>query len=209
MRKSLLLFGILILQLNSSCKTHYSTTELENSFTPEQISDLIKIRNFFKEEMCFYTDNDFKTCYEQTPHEYLQATGSGFWTNIDFEKQRKLYDEISQSTFDEIWTFCETTYYPNKIKAKSICSAYDGKYQRYLLDLGKRNPRIAKYAKRIQGSGDFSGLHIQFWEVLENKKAFDLNDPNIQLILAIHYLSLNDQQTRNKELRRRERPKFP
>lgn len=29
---------------------------------------------------------------------------------------------------------------------------------------------------------------------------FDLNDPNIQLILAIHYLSLNDQAKRNAHL---------
>ena len=45
-------------------------------------------------------------------------------------------------------------------------------------------------------------------EILKDKKSFDLKDPNIQLILAIHYLSLNDHATRNKALMRTKKPKF-
>ena len=33
----------MILQLNFSCKSEHSTTELKNNFTPEQITDLYKI----------------------------------------------------------------------------------------------------------------------------------------------------------------------
>ena len=201
MRKTLILiFGFTILQLNFSCKTQYSATELNNNFTTEQKADLKKITDFFKNQMCLNMDSDFKTCYERIPLEYLEAIGNGFWTNIDFEKQKKLYDQISKSTFNEIWMFCESTFYPSETKAKSLCANATGKYQKFLADLGKTNPRIAKYAERIQASGDFNGLDIQYWEVLKNKKYFDLNDPNIQLILAIHYLSLNDNATRNADL---------
>ena len=153
-------------------------------------------------------DSDFKTCYERTPHEYLEATGNGFWTNIDFEKQKELYEQISKSTFDEIWMFCESTYYPSETKAKSLCANATGKYQKFLADLGKTNPRIAKYADRVQASGDFNGLDIHYWEVLKNKKYFDLNDPNIQLILAIHYLSMSDNSARNADLIERKKVKF-
>lgn len=201
MKKTILLiFGIMILQLNYSCKAQYSVVELKNNFSTEQVSDLNKITAFFKNQMCLNMDSDFETCYKRIPHEYLEATGDGFWANIDFEKQQELYNEISKSTFDEIWMFCESTYYPSKTKAKSICAVGTGKYQKYLSDLGKANPRIAKYAERIQASGDFSSLDIQYRQVLKDKKYFDLNDPNIQLILAIHYLSMNDQTTRNVEL---------
>ena len=195
-----MIFGFTILQLNFSCKTQYSATELNNNFTTEQKADLKKITDFFKNQMCLNMDSDFKTCYERIPLEYLEAIGNGFWTNIDFEKQKKLYDQISKSTFNEIWMFCESTFYPSETKAKSLCANATGKYQKFLADLGKTNPRIAKYAERIQASGDFNGLDIQYWEVLKNKKYFDLNDPNIQLILAIHYLSLNDNATRNADL---------
>ncbi|QDH80686.1 hypothetical protein FKX85_17220 [Echinicola soli] len=201
-KTKLLIFGILILQLNFSCKTQYSTTELNENFTSEQIADLKKITDFFQEQMCLKMESDFKTCYERTPHEYLEATGNGFWTNINFEEQKKLYEQISKSTFDEIWDFCETTYFhPNETKVKEICAVYNGKYQKFLSDLGNSNPAIAEYLKKIQASGDYSYSNIRYWNVLNDKKHFDLNDPNIQLILAIHYLSMNDQESRNNELR--------
>lgn len=201
MRKTIILtFVVIILQLNFSCKSQFSTTELNNNFTAEQIADLNKITEFFKSEMCLHMDSDFKTCYERNPHKYLEATGNGFWTNIDFKKQNELYEEISKSTFDEIWMFCESTVYPSQSKVKSLCANATGKYQKFLADFGKRNPRIAKYAERIQASGDYNGLDIQYWEVLKDQKSFDLNDPNIQLILAIHYLSMNDNAKRNADL---------
>jgi len=154
MKKTLLLLiTLLILQVFHSCKKQYSTSELKANFTTEQIAELNEIREFFKKEIC---DSDFKTCYEKTNHDSLQANGVGIWTKIDFNEQKKLYKKISESTFNEIWMFCETTYYPKKIKAKSICAVATGNYQNYLADLGKKNPRIAKYAEKIEASGDFS-----------------------------------------------------
>ena len=200
MRKAIILiFGIIILQLNFSCKTQYYATELNDNFTTEQISDLNKISDFFKNQICLNMDSDFKNCYERIPHEYLEATGSGFWTNIDFEKQKELYGQISKSTFNEIWMFCKSTEYKTGKEIKSLCTNSTGKYYKYLSDLGNKNPRIAKYAERINASGDYNGLDIQYWNVLNDKKHFDLNNPNIQLILAIHYLSLNDQEKRNEK----------
>ena len=175
-------------------------TELKNNFSSEQISDLNKISTFFKTQMCLNIDSDFKTCYERIPHEYLEAIGIGFWTHINFEEQKNIYDQISKSTFNEIWMFCESTYYPSETKTKEICAVSSGKYQKYLSDLGKKHPRIAKYAERIQASGDFNSFDIKYWEVLKDKKIFELEDPNIQLILAIHYLSMNDQSARNANL---------
>lgn len=188
----------------SSCKTHYSKAELNANFNAEQIADLNKIADFFKEETC--GKNDFKDCYRQINHDSLQANGEGFWTRIDFEKQKELYQSISQSTFDEIWMYCESTYYPSETKAQDICAIAMGKYQQYLADLGKNNPRIAEYADRIQASGDFSGFDIQYGIVLSDKENYELNNPNIQLIMAIHYLSMNDQNKRNAELIERNLP---
>ena len=209
MRKTILLiFGFTILQLNFSCKTQYSTSELKTNFSAEQMSDLNIITEFFKESVCLNMSSEFQVCYEKTKHDSLQAAGIGIWEKIDFNEQKKLYERISESTFNEIWMYCESTYYPSKTKAKSLCAVATGKYQKYLADLGKANPRIAKYAERIQASGDFSGLDIQYQEVLKDEETFDLKDPNIQLILAIHYLSINDQATRNEHLIELPEPKF-
>ena len=200
MKKTLLLiFGVMILQLNFSCKPQYSVTELNNNFTKEQIADLKKINDFFKNQMCLNTNSDFKKCYKQIPHEYLEATGDGFWANINFEKQKELYDQISESTFKEIWMFCKSTEYKTGLETKCLCANAIGKYQKFLAELGKTNPRIAKYGEGINMSGDFYPMGIHYWNVLNDKQNFDLENPNIQLILAIHYLSLNDRVKRNEK----------
>ncbi|WP_214114657.1 hypothetical protein [Aequorivita echinoideorum] len=201
-----LLHTILLLFLLwfSSCKTQYSNAELNANFTTEEISDLKQITDFFKTETC--GNMDFEKCYKKTNHDSLQAEGKGFWSQIDFEKQKEFYKRISPSTFDEIWMYCESTYYPSETKADDICAVATGNYQKYLADFGKSNPRIAKYAERIKASGDFGGFDIQYGNVLTDEKNFDLDDPNIQLILAVHYLSMNDQEKRNAELIERNLP---
>ena len=200
MRKTLILIlGLTILQLNFSCKTQYSVIELNNNFTTEQVADLKLISDFFKNQMCLNMDSDFKTCYQRIPHEYLEAIGEGFWTNIDFEKQKELYEQILKSTFDEIWMFCKSTEYKTGKETKSICANPIGIYYEYLVDLGKQNPKIEEYAHWVNASGDFNPLQMLDSKISKNKKYFDLNDRNIQLILAIHYLSLNDQAKRNEK----------
>lgn len=198
-KRIMLLFGIVMILFNFSCKSQYSTTELKNNFTDEQIADLNKIVEFFKNQMCLNMDAAFSTCYERIPHEYLEATGRGFWTNINFEKQQELYREISKSTFDEIWSFCKAIYPETGKELKSICAVPEGQYQKYLTAIGKTNPRIAEYAKYIRNSGDFNSSYIRYWNVLNERKNYNLNDPNIQLIFAIHYLSINDQEKRKEK----------
>jgi len=200
MKKTILFILVIILsQFNFSCKSQYSVNELNKSFSNEEIADLNKIVDFFKNEMCLYTNSDFKNCYKRIPHEYLEATGNPFWININFEKQRKLYNQISKSTFNKIWMFCKTRNYTNGLESKSICAISNGEYYNYLKNIGNKNPRIAKYAEQINASGDFLSMNFHYWNILKLKKYFDLNDPNIQLILAIHYLSLNDQEKRMDE----------
>lgn len=198
MRKSIYIaLTLLLSHLFISCDKKYSDSELKANFSVQQISDLNKTKDFFKNQVC---KTDFKTCFNITNHDSLLANGVGIWTKIDLNEQEQLYKNISKSTFAEIWMFCESTFYPSKIKAKSLCASTSGKYLKYLYDLGKTNPRIAKYAKKIELSGNFNSLDLQYHEIINENDAFDLNDPNIQLILAIHYLSINDQVKRNKDL---------
>ena len=204
----LLIVSILIFSIVNSCQTNYSMVALEKNFTKEEISDLKKITAFFIQSICSDGESDFKNCYKKTNHDSLMMNGTGIWAKIDFEEQKKLYDKISKKTFDEIWMYCESTYYPSKTKSLDICPVTDGKYQSYLTDLGKENPRIGKYAARIQASGNFNGLDIHYQEILKMSSDFDLNDPNIQLILSIHYLSINDNEKRNAHLMERNKPAF-
>lgn len=198
MKNKLLLIFFLSLGW-TSCKTQYSKIELRANFTSREIADLNKITSFFKEEVC--GNMDFDTCFRKINIDSLVAEGENVWNRISFEKQVEFYSEISTSVFDEIWMFCESTYHPSGIKAKEICSAVDGKYLQYLKDLGRNNPRIAEYAKRIRASGDFNVFDVYFKDLLQDNEYFNLNDSNIQLILAVHYLTMNDQEKRNASLK--------
>jgi|GEM_PF-2106899 len=197
--------------IDFSCKaynTFDTSIELNRHFTVEQIGDLNRIIDFFKSEICLNQDDDFKTCYQRIPLNFRETSNNSFWTLINFKKQENLYEQISESTFKEIWRFCESTYFPSQTKAQDICAVMNGKYQKYLSELARLNPRIAEYLMRIQASGDFGSFDIRYEQVLKDKKHFDLDDRNIQLILAIHYLSSNDQFKRNAHLKKSKRLKY-
>lgn len=149
--------------------------------------------------MCEQRDTDFKTCYEQIPHESLMAAGNPFWLRIDFEKQKELYKQISPSTFNKIWSFGKTTYPDSEGVYKSIGAVYNGAYQKFLSDIGKANDPINKYAIKIAETGDVNFLYLNYGIILRHKKEFNLENPHIQLILAIHYLSLNDEAKRKEK----------
>lgn len=200
--------SFLTLFILNSCQTKYSNSELEKNFSKEQIKELKKLTEFFKKEVCLNSESVFGNCFRKINHDSLFINGVGIWNKIDFDKQKKMYEDIN-SSFEEIWLYCESTYYPEKTKAKSLCANTTGLYVKYLTDYGKTNPRIAKYVENILAAGIFSDLYLRHQEILNDNKSFDLNDPNIQLILAIHYLSVNDYAKRNAHLKKKKgSPKF-
>ena len=197
MRKTIILiFGFMILQMNFSCKSEHSTTELKNNFTTEQISDLYKIIDFFKSQICKNNNSDFKTCFSKILPDLLEYGWQPILDNVDFEKQKELYSSISQSTFDEIWEFGKATYPETGLELKSVGSKYNGKYQKFLTELGKNNNEIKDYADRLIGAGDFESMGLLQQWIFKNPTEFDLDNPNVQLLIAVHYLSQNDQQKR-------------
>jgi hypothetical protein len=197
MRKTIILiFGVMILQLNFSCKSEHSTTELKNNFTPEQITDLYKIIDFFKSQICENNNSDFKTCFSKILPDLLEYGWQPILDNVDFEKQKELYNSISKSTFEEIWVFGKATYPETGLEFKSVGSKYNGKYQKYLSELGKNNNEIKDYADRLIVAGDFESMGLLQQRIYQKPTEFDLDNPDVQLLIAIHYLTQNDQQKR-------------
>jgi len=196
-RKSIILiFGIMILQSNFSCKSELSTRKLKNNFTTEQISDLNKIINFFKNQICQNNDSDFKTCFSEVLPKLLEYGWQPILEKVDFGKQKELYKSISETTFKEIWVFGKTTYPETGLELRSVGSKYNGKYQKYLTELGKYNAEIKEYTERLIASGDFESMGLLQQRIYINPSEFDLDNPNIQLLIAVHYLTQNDQEKR-------------
>ncbi|MCX7549182.1 hypothetical protein OS188_14590 [Xanthomarina sp. F1114] len=200
MRKAIILIiGVTNLLVSLSCNAQYSATELKDNFTTEQISDLNKITAFFQNQICDNKNSDFKTCFSKILPELLEYGWQPILEKVDFEKQKELYNSISKSTFNEIWEFGKATYPKTGLELKSIGSKYNGKYQKYLTELGKNNAEIKEYAERLIAAGDFESMGLLQQQIYKNPNNFDLNNPNIQLLIAIHYLSQNDQQKRKEK----------
>ena len=198
MRKTLRnLFIIILLVLSFSCSSQFATTEMKNHFSTEQIADLNKITEFFKSQICTNASTDFQTCFDNLPN--LVKNGySPILERLDFNSQNELYKSISKKTFNEIWMFCQTKNYQTKSEYESLCAAgYGKKYANYLTEIGKKNKSVAEYADRLIKSGDFEFTLYFPQQIYKNKKDFDLKDSNIQVLLAIHFLSINDQESRN------------
>ena len=121
----MLLFGVVILQLSFSCKSQYSKVELDNNFSTDQISDLNKITDFFKNQISENKNSDFKACFSKILPELLENGWQPILTKVDFEKQKELYNSISKSTFDEIWEFGKATYPDTGLELKNLGSKYE------------------------------------------------------------------------------------
>lgn len=182
--------------MNFSCSTEFSTPELQNNFSKEQIDELQKITEFFKNQICKNEKSDFKSCFSKILPDLLEYGYLPIFDNINFDKQKELYKSISNSTFEEIWTFGKATYPDTGKELKSMGSTYNGKYQKFIIELGKNNTEIKKYAELLVGGGDFEPMGLLEQWIYLNPADFDLDNPNIQLLIAVHYLSHNDQNKR-------------
>ena len=185
--------------MNLSCASKFSTTELQNHFSKDQINDLQKITEFFKSQICANKSSEFTTCFTETLPALMEYGWEPILENVDFDKQKELYNSISKSTFNEIWDFQKETFITTGLEFRSIGSKYNGKYQKYLTELGKDNSEIKEYAERLIAAGDFESIGLLQQRIYKNPNDFDLNNPNIQLLIAIHYLSQNDQQKRREK----------
>jgi hypothetical protein len=198
-KKTLKKLILLILILNLSCKSQSSTPELKAHFSADQIADLQKITEFFENQICKTNQTDFKNCFEPILPNLIDFGYEPIFKLIDFRLQNELYESIGEKTFNEIWNFCKTTKLKTNEKYQSLCAkGVEGKYADFLLAVGQENKFVKKYAKRLIASGDFeSSALLQQW-IYTNKESFDLENPNIKLLIAIHFLSINDQEKRTE-----------
>jgi len=195
----ILLIGVLI--INSSCKKEFNSSEMKNNFTENQISDLKLITDFFTEQICNDNTNMiFKDCFKKLLPEIIETKNNPFVENIDFTEQKEIYNSIDKSTFNEIWRFGKSTNLKTKIERKNLRAKLNGKYIDFLKGVEENNEFIEEYVKMINVIGDFESIGYLQNNIYNYPDKFDLNDPNIQVIIAIHYLSQNDHFNRKERL---------
>jgi hypothetical protein len=174
---------------------------VKSIFDNNEIQDLEKILTFFEHQICktenIPSDNAL-ICYESFFSRMDKAEESGdIDIQIPFENQIELYNQIDTSTFNQLWTFNWSWKFGAPDSLKSITFNYEGKYVRFLESFGKENKIIKDYYESFQAAGDISPNMVA--RLLKMYKEYDTKDIRIRLLVAMHYLTMNDQYKRKEK----------
>ncbi|MDP3352955.1 MAG: hypothetical protein Q8S44_04370 [Flavobacteriaceae bacterium] len=125
-------------------------------------------------------------------------TENEFNPRVNFEQQLEMYKQIDKSTFNKIWYFQKSwPHKEQKDTLKNISFRPENKYFEFLEKCGKDNKAVNYYSDTFKASGDISpsmnaSLIMQY-------ELYDISDIRTKLIIAIHYLTLNDQNWRKEK----------
>lgn len=190
------LFFVAVFLLLSGCSnSEFSSPELERHFTDSQIEDLNKVNDFFISEFLKSNSNNFKEAFLSFKHDLIFKGKFSENDELLYQKQRELYNSISKSTFEEIWTVSVTEGLPYPDE-EYMDGSVNGKYFLFLQDLSKTNNFAKACYVRIERTGDFNGLFLDSY-FHTNRDTFDYDDFHNQLILAIYYLTAIDEFERD------------
>lgn len=190
---SFLIYFTLILL---SCNQKNSSPELEKHFTESQIEDLNIIRLFYINSVLEIKTSEFKTNYLKA----FDKKSANSFESISKQKIDSIFNMISETTMNEIWDRKNDTIFTSDnglIIYKGFKPNFNGKYQAYLNEIAKTNEAIKDYYEHMSLRGDFRQQWFYTY-TLDYPKEFDLNNIDIQTIIAINHISnLKDLKSQN------------
>ena len=200
--KIILLSNSILFQCSPAFETKLaSDSTITKIFSTTEIENLSKILDFFEGQICSIEKVEIANtlgCYSSFFERMQKGAEDGeIPIDISFDQQKILYQNIDRSTFDEIWGFNKMWRHISSDPLKSMGFNYDGKYVDFLGEYGKLNPIIYEYYDTYQQAGDISPSMVA--GLVKNHQAYDISQVNIRLIIAIHYLTINDQYLRNEK----------
>ena len=198
---------IIILTILISCSTSEkrelkSNKTISEIFNKSEINDLQIILDFFNGQICDSNklNNDYlNKCYEKYCSEIKSEMilNGGFNPKIDYEKQLELYEKIDKANFNKIWKIGKSYNLRTKENFKHLELNYKGKYLDFLKKYGEENKTIHSYYESIINAGDISPSTSAI--LILNYKLIKPADIRSKLIIAIHYLTLNDNFNRKEK----------
>lgn len=176
-------FVMLLFSILSGCKSHKSTIELDSVFNSKELKDIETLRLFFIEDIVNLDEEEFHLKFRDKMQK-LEASG---FATIKPKKIEKLFKSISESTFNEIW---KTKIAEQRNRSyEYLAPNENGKYLKFLSKNTIHNSRIEAYYNKVKASGKFSHFSMLGY-MADNTLDFDLKNPNIQIVMAIHYISI-------------------
>ena len=202
--KNLLLISTMIVALSCTTQRQNDLSNdqtIKESFNTIEINDLTKIQSFFDKSIGL-TESDKQENLEKVYTDFFLQNSdiekvSDFKLSLNFNDQKKLYNQLDKRTFDNIWEISWSTKWNSNDTIKHIQLNRQGKYVEFLKSFGEQDSVINNYYNSLEIAGDISPS--MFADLIKNYKNYNIKDPKIRLIIAIHYLTLNDQFERKEK----------
>ncbi len=191
-----------------SCLGQNSKIDLKLYFSESEIKDLNLITDFIQSEFCGTSDSTkFGICITTSLPKLNDWEYKFLRKKISWKKQKKLYSIISASTFNKIWAICNSTYLASKpeYEHKMICFSQNPIIISFVKDLGKSNRFLENYAEKLEMVGGFNNNNDISISLAQHSDEWNLKDRNIQIFLAIQYLTQNDMLKRDRKVGRLEK----
>ncbi|WP_418636538.1 hypothetical protein [Winogradskyella sp.] len=168
------------------CKTYQPTKELQAVFNLQELKDLETIRTFFIKDIMDLKEEDFHLTF-RSKIERLEASG---FATISPKKIKQLFNSISKSTFDEIWEIKKQKRSRNNEGSyEYFVPKRNSKYYDFLNRVTKHNSMVKQYYDTTIKAGDFNHSSMLKY-TSDNTLDFDLKNTNVQIVMAIHYISI-------------------
>lgn len=184
------LFIIVFLSFIISCETQTSlllsdNPDIKKIFSPREIEDLETLNSFFNSQICGESGFLQNKCFISFFQNMNANNKLGHCRlNIDYKAQKSIYNEINESTFNEIWSF-STNMHNDSIG--QLVYNREGKFLTFIKDAAKEDTLVKDYLEAFKEGGDIYCGMIESYNFKENESQ------NFRFIIAIHYLTLNDK----------------
>jgi hypothetical protein len=198
--KQLLIIGLILGLTNCSVGQQKLADDktIKKSFSETELQDLQLLYDFFNQTICD-SDQELANCYDDFFKKVKLAADSGsMYLHIPFENQKAIYKRFQDSTFCQIWAFGKTWTPENQNDTlREVYYKWDGKFMDFLRKAGKKNKFIKAYHESVEAAGGPPPSLIA--GIIMNYDNLNIEDLKVKFVIAIHYLTLNDQHKRKEK----------
>jgi len=175
-----------------------SDATIREIFTPSEINDLSTVMTFFEAQICDMLNvqsDSIIDCYNHFLMNVASAQRTGvIYIPVQFDAQQQMYTQLSPAAFKEIWVLGKGMNQETGEATERLALSYDGKFMRFLEALKADYPLLGAYHKSFSEERAMNATMIEAF--LYNYHFYNLQDVRVRLLLAIHYLTINDMYER-------------
>lgn len=175
-----------------------SNSTIISIFSTSEIEDLNRILSFFENQICSDKKHAHtETCYKSYLKKVSENIDKGsIVINIPYEEQKVMFEQLNDSTFNQIWSYGEVTNQKTKDTLIELGYNPSGKYVKMMNEMS-HDDNLMKYY--YETWDEWRSLQIiTSGKTLENYETYDIDDIRMKLVVAIHYLTMNDNFERNR-----------